>query len=84
MGGVVVAVVVLDRAGFQISNCQKPGSVIGADSASVKNILIRFYSLKNKLMNSRQKSLPLDAPERKTKVWNRARIRCTSANRCQM
>ena len=36
VGGVVVVVVVLDSAGFQISNCQKAELVIGADSASMK------------------------------------------------
>jgi hypothetical protein len=34
VGGVVVVVVVLETAGFQILNCQNVGSVIGADSAS--------------------------------------------------
>lgn len=32
---VVDGVVVLDRLGFQISNCQNAGFVIGADSASI-------------------------------------------------
>jgi len=35
VGGVVVVVVVLDKAGFQMLNTQNEGSVIGADSASV-------------------------------------------------
>jgi hypothetical protein len=43
VGGIVVVEVVLDRAGFQISNCQKAGLVIGADSASVK--ILSFDSI---------------------------------------
>jgi hypothetical protein len=33
-GGVVVVVVVLETAGFQILNCQNAGSIMGDDSAS--------------------------------------------------
>jgi hypothetical protein len=36
VGGVVDVEVVLERPGSQMSNCQKVGLVIGADSASVK------------------------------------------------
>lgn len=42
VGGAVDVVVVLDRPGFQISNCQKAGSVMGADSASVRIVKIDF------------------------------------------
>jgi hypothetical protein len=58
--------VLLDKAGFQISNSQKAGFVMGADSASINIFSFACnYSLENKSMNLRQKSLPLDAPSRK-------------------
>jgi hypothetical protein len=38
----VVVEVVLDKAGFQISNTQKLGLVIGADSASVQEKKSQF------------------------------------------
>jgi hypothetical protein len=68
VGGVVVVDVVLDNAGFQISNTQKVELVMGADSASVQQIasFLFFYNKFNS-MNLRQKSLPLDAPVRKKK-----------------
>ena len=46
VGGVVAVVVVLDNAGFQISNCQNAGLVIGADSASIKNNHYSHYEYK--------------------------------------
>jgi hypothetical protein len=49
------------------------------------NILILFYSLRNKSVNVRQKSLPLDAPWKKQRrASNRARVKYNNANRCRM
>ncbi len=50
VGGVVVVVVVLDKAGFQMLNCQKLGSVIAADSASVQKIINLLFSFKNQFV----------------------------------
>jgi hypothetical protein len=48
VGGVVVVVVVLDKLGSQISNTQKVGSVMAADSASVQNILNFLFLYRKK------------------------------------
>lgn len=64
VGAVVVVVVVLERPGSQISNCQKAGSVIGDDSASMKVFTMRYINWKESV-NLRQKSLPLVAPLKK-------------------
>ena len=65
VGGVVVVDVVLDRLGFQISNCQNVGSVIGADSASIQFLfqIISFFLFWFYEIILRQKSFPLDAPK---------------------
>ena len=47
--GVVVVVVVLETAGFQILNTQYVGSVIGADSASFQVKFILLISFPGKI-----------------------------------
>ena len=65
VGGFVVVEVVLDSSGFQISNTQKIGLVIGADSASTYTQTFTFSSSswQKEIHTTEIKSLPLDVPE---------------------
>ena len=51
VGGVDVVLVVLDNAGFQISNCQNAELVIGADSASIHHNLSLFSIFPTELID---------------------------------